>query len=347
MAHMKAARFHGKPEDLRIESLPLPEPGEGDVLLKIRSCGICGSDARTYFNGIEERYKAPVIFGHEIAAEIAESGHPGYVPGERVAVAPVYGCGECGFCLSGKENLCRRVVVFGCTFDGGHAEYMLIPSDGVARGVLVKLDDTISDAAGTMLEPLACCLHGLRQLNIQPGDSVAVFGAGPIGVSHLILAKKIGAGNCAVIGNVTRSRLDMAESFGADFTVLTASGTWKSELLEAFGPDGIDVVIVSAPSVRAMEAGLEITRDGGRLLVFGGLPPGQRWSLDPNVIHYREVSLYGSIDATIDDFRRTVALAPSLDLDRFITHRLPLDQAAAGMELMKSREGMKVIFQMA
>jgi L-iditol 2-dehydrogenase len=288
----------------------------------------------------------PVILGHEIIAEIAEFAHSGFAPGERAAVAPVYGCGECGYCLSGRENLCRDVVVFGCTLDGGYAEYMRVPAKGVERGALVRIDESLSDEAGTMIEPLACSLHGLRQLDIEPGDTVAIFGSGPIGISHLILSKRLGAGKVAMIGKVTRSRVDMALSFGADHTFLSSAPFWKSEVFDAFGSEGADVVIVSAPSVRAMEDGLQITKNGGRLLIFGGIPRDTRWERDPNDIHYREISMHGSIDATIDDVRRTVSLAPSLDLDRFVTHRFTLDRAKEAMGLVTSREGMKVIFDL-
>ena len=138
---MKAALFYGAKEDMRIESAAIPDIDDGDILLKVRACGICGSDARSYFNGIEERYKIPVIFGHELTAEVHKIGSKveGYKTGERVVVAPIYGCGQCEFCVSGKENLCENVVVFGCTFDGGFAEYMRIPQKGVSRGVLVPL----------------------------------------------------------------------------------------------------------------------------------------------------------------------------------------------------------------
>jgi len=344
---MKAALFYGKKEDMRIESVPLPEIGEGDVLLKVRASGICGSDARSYFNGIKERYKIPVIFGHELTAEIYRTGAKvqGYSPGERVVVAPIYGCGQCEFCVSGKENLCENVVVIGCTFDGGYAEYMVIPEKGVERGALVKIGDDVSDFAGTMIEPVSCCLHGLKQLHIQPGDTVAVFGSGPIGLSHMILAKKIGAGKVGIL-DMVEGRLKEASSFGADITINAGSADWEKKVFEYFGKNGVDVVVSAAPSVAAVENGMKIVKSGGKLLIFGGLPHGSVWNMDPNIVHYREITIYGSIDATIDDFRRAAAMAPTLDLERFITHTLALDDAKKGMEIMKKKEGLKVIFDM-
>ncbi len=345
---MKAALFYGNKEDMRIETVSIPEVGDGGVLIKVRGSGICGSDARSYFNGVEERYKIPVIFGHELTAEIHKVGKKvkSYAPGERVVVAPIYGCGQCEFCVSGKENLCENVVVFGCTFDGGYAEYMVIPEKGVERGALVKIGEDVSDAAGTMIEPISCCFHGLRQLRIQPGDSVVVFGAGPIGLSHMTLAKMIGAGKVGVI-DMVESRLKEATAFGADITINGGVGTWEDEVFDFCGSHGADVVVTAAPSVAAVESGIKIVKSGGKLLIFGGLPHGSVWNMDPNIVHYREVTIYGSIDATIDDFRRAAAIAPKLDLERFVTHTLPLDRAKEGMEIMRRKEGLKVIFDVA
>jgi L-iditol 2-dehydrogenase len=346
-AKMNAALFYGKPEDMRIEKVDIPPLEEGDILLKIRASGICGSDARSYFKGIEERYKIPIIFGHELTAEVYKLGTKGhgYSAGERVVVAPIYGCGQCEFCISGKEHLCDNVVVFGCTFDGANAEYMRVPAKGVERGALVKIDERVSDYAGTMIEPLSCCLHGQRQLDVQPGDSVVVFGSGPISISHLLVSKTLGAGRVGIVDLVS-SRLKEAESFGADITFNAEEPDWKEKLFEYFGQNGVDVVITAAPSVEAIENGYGIVKKGGKLLVFGGLPHGSVWNMDPNVVHYREVTIFGSIDATIDDFRRAAAMAPSLDLERFVTHTFILKDANQGMQVMKKREGLKVVLDL-
>jgi len=344
---MRAALFYGKPEDMRIEKVDIPALEEGDILLKIRASGICGSDARSYFKGIEERYKIPVIFGHELTAEVFRVGSSvrGYSPGERVVVAPIYGCGQCEFCVSGKEHLCDDVVVFGCTFDGANAEYMRIPAKGVERGALVKIEDSVSDYAGTMIEPLSCCLHGQRQLGIQPGDSVLIFGSGPIGLSHLLVSKTLGAGKISII-DLVDSRLREAESFGADITINAEKLDWEKQVFEYFGQSGVDVVITAAPSVGAIENAYKIVKKGGKLLIFGGLPHGHIWNMDPNVVHYREITIFGSIDSTIDDFRRAAAMAPSLDLERFVTHKFSLGDANKGMQVMKEREGLKVILDL-
>jgi L-iditol 2-dehydrogenase len=345
---MKAALFYGGREQMRVEPVDIPQVGSGDVLIRVRACGICGSDARSYFNGVEERYKIPVIFGHELTAEVSEVGETvqGYVPGERVVVAPIYGCGQCEFCTSGKENLCENVVVFGCTYDGGYAEYMLIPEKGVQRGVLVKIDEHLSDSAGTMIEPFSCCLHGLRRLRIQPGDSVMIFGAGPIGLSHMLIARKLGAGRVGVADMVDH-RLKQAAAFGADLTLSLSSPGWEQKARDFTGKNGADNVITAAPSVSSITDALKTVKSDGRILVFGGLPHGSVLSFDPNIIHYREVTITGSIDATIDDFNRAAAMAPSLGPERFITHRFPIERVRDGMEAMRKKEGLKLVLETA
>ncbi len=343
---MKAALFYGK-EDIRVESIDVPQTGDGEILLKVGACGICGSDARSYFKGVEERYKIPVIFGHEVVAEVHKIGSrvKGYKVADRVVVAPICGCGQCEFCSSGKENICENVVVFGCTYDGAFAEYMLIPEKGVERGVLVKVGDDVTDAQGTMIEPFACCLHGLRRLNIEPGDSAVVFGSGPIGLAHMTLAKRLGAEKVAVL-DIVDNRLEQARSFGADLIINVSKENWKDELLGYFGKNGVDIVVTAAPSVASIESGLQIIKNGGEMLIFGGLPHGSVLSIDPNIIHYNEITITGSIDATIDDFRRVTVMAPSLGLAKFITHSFALDQVKEGMEVMSRKEGLKVVLDM-
>ena len=343
---MKAALFYGK-EDIRLESIDIPPVGDGDILLKIGACGICGSDARSYFKGVEERYKNPVIFGHEVTAQICELGSKvqGYKVGDRVVVAPIYGCGQCEFCGSGKENICENVVVFGCTHDGAFAEYMLMPEKGVARGALVKISDEISDAQGTMIEAFACCLHGLRRLNIKPGDSAVIFGSGPIGLAHMTLLKRLGAEKVGVL-DIADNQLEQAKTFGADITINVTKDSWKDEVLNYFGKNGVDLVVTAAPSVASIESGLKIIKNGGEMLIFGGLPHGSVLSMDPNIIHYNEISITGSIDATIDDFRRVASMAGSLGLEKFITHSFALDKVEEGMDTMGRKEGLKIVLEM-
>jgi L-iditol 2-dehydrogenase len=340
---MKAALFYGDSEDLRLEEVSIPQPGDGDVLIKVKICGICGSDTRLYFNGNEPRYSRPIILGHEVVGMVFEKGKDvtGFSLGDRVAVAPIYGCGRCDLCLSGYENLCKDVVVFGTNFPGGFAEYMLIPEKGIERGALVKLDERISDKAATMIEPFSCALHGLRKININPGDNIIVFGSGPLGLAFLLLSKRLGAGKVAVIAK-TNGKLKRAEDFGADVTFSTESEGWDNQVRNYFGERGVDIAVTAASTLPVLDYSIKLIKRNGKILIFSGLPTGSKLTIDPNYIHYNEITLYGSIDATVDDYMRTALMAPYLDLDRFSSHNYPLEKIKEGFEATKEKDRSRI-----
>jgi L-iditol 2-dehydrogenase len=340
---VKAAIFYGNKRDLQLIDMDVPEPGDGDIIIKVRICGICGSDSRYYFHGHEPRYKNPIILGHEVIGNIYRIGKNvrGYSIGERVAVAPIYGCGKCDLCLSGFENLCRDVVVFGTNFDGGFAEYMLIPEKGIERGVLVKVDESIPDEAATMFEPFSCALHGLRKLDIRPGDSAIIFGSGPLGLAFLLLLKRLGAGKVGVVAR-KEDKLKRAKNFGADKTFSTKIKGWKDNINNYFGESGIDIAVTAASTLPALQDSIELVKRNGRILIFSGLPEGTRITLDPNYLHYNELTIMGTIDSTIDDYRCVSILAPYLGLERFATHIFPLAEIKSGFEATKQKDRLRV-----
>ncbi len=265
----------------------------------------------------------------------------GYSVGDRVAVAPIYGCGKCGHCISGHENLCNDVVVFGTNFNGGFAEYMLIPEKGIERGVLVKIDSSVPDEAATMLEPFSCALHGLRKIGIESGDSILVFGSGPLGLAFLLLSKRLGAGKVAVIARV-REKLERAEEFGADITFITEKKDWMEEVRKYFGDSGINITITAASTLPVLEYSIELVKRRGKVLIFSGLPTGTKLILDPNYLHYNEITICGTIDSTIDDYKRTALIAPYLGLERFATHIFSLNKIKDGFETTKDKDRLRV-----
>jgi len=343
MEKMKAAFFYGK-EDIQIHKINIPEIEQDEILIKIRVCGICGSDVRSYYKGVEGRYKIPVILGHEVSGEVFKIREEidGFAIGDRVVVAPIYGCGKCSFCLSGQENLCKDVAIFGCNLDGALAEYMKIPAQAIQRGVLVKIPDELSDEEAVLIEPFSCCLHGILRANVEPGDTVVMIGAGPIGLAHLTLLKILGSGK-VIVSDIVNKRLERAKNFGADVTVNSKEGNLSLKVKELTKSKGADSVIVAAPSKEAVEEGLKIVRRGGRIVIFGGCPANSLIQIDPNLIHYSEITVTGSIDSTIDDFRRTVQLISQVNLKPFITHRFPLEEVRQAMQVMRDKKGLKVI----
>ncbi len=342
---MKSAFFYGK-EDIQIHEINIPNIKEDEILIKIRACGICGSDVRSYYEGVEGRYKIPVILGHEVSGEVSQIGGEidDFAIGDRVAVAPIYGCGKCSFCLSGQENLCKNVAIFGCNLDGAFAEYMKIPARAIQAGGLVRIPDELSDEEAALIEPFSCCLHGLLRANVQPGDTVLVIGAGPIGLAHTKLLRFLGA-SYIIASDVIDSRLEVVKKFGADMAINPQRKDSLAEIKELTEDKGVDAVIVAVGNPEAITQGLKMVRRGGTVVLFGGCPPNTIVQVDPNFIHYSDIAIVGSIDATVDEFRRAVSLVSAIDVKPFITHRFPLESIKDAMEMSKSREALKAVIK--
>ncbi|NIV39555.1 MAG: alcohol dehydrogenase catalytic domain-containing protein, partial [Anaerolineae bacterium] len=192
---MKAAFLHAR-EDVRIGELDLPPVESHALIIRVLGCGICGSDARMFFNGPSSRYTIPVILGHELSGEVVEVGPrvEGYAPGDLVTVAPIAPCMRCPPCSRGMDNLCERAQVIGCTVHGGMAEYLYVSSQMVQVGGVVRLPPGVDHRTAAMSELVGCCLHGLRQTGVRAGDRLLIVGDGPIGLTFLQLAKLMGAG---------------------------------------------------------------------------------------------------------------------------------------------------------
>ena len=190
---MKAIVYHGI-GDVRLEELPKPEPKEGEILLKVEACAICGTDVRIINSG-HHAIEPPRVTGHEISASIAELGQgvDNYQVGDKVVVVTPVGCGNCKYCQMGQQNMCpevsQKVHSLGYYCNGGFAEYMLIPAEAVANNNLIKYEADVSFDTTSLTEPLSCAYNAQELLNIQKGDSVVIFGAGPMGCMHGLLAK--------------------------------------------------------------------------------------------------------------------------------------------------------------
>jgi L-iditol 2-dehydrogenase len=343
---MRAAILYGK-EDLRTQEVDIPKVGEDEVLIRVKACGVCGTDARVYHQGIEKRWKSPIIMGHEITGQIVELGKEisGYVAGDRVTVAPICGCGICSFCLSGMENLCKEALLIGANYDGGFAEYMKIPGLYIRSGGLVKIPDEMAYEVGTLAEPVSCCFHGMLKAGIQPGDTVVIIGDGPIGLIHLRLAKKLGASRVIVTGH-HEERLKLAKDLGANLTVNSKKEDPMKEILDFTNQEAAERVIVAVGSIRAVEQGIKILRDGGSIVVFGQYAePGSLLKLDPDMFNFSEISVIGSVDATLQEFYRSVLLLPALKLQTLITHRFPIQSIIEAMETVWNRQGSKIIIR--
>ena len=217
---MLAAVYKGK-KNIEIKDIPKPEISDDEVLLKVKACSICGTDRKIYEYGhfkINERNEQ--ILGHEISGVIEEVGKKVdyYEKGMRIALAPNVGCGFCEVCRKGLEQLCLDYNAFGISWPGGFAEYVKIPEIAVKHGNLVEIPKSLSYEEAALIEPLSCCYNAYESLKVRPGESLLIFGAGPMGILHLILNKHLGIGMTIVV-DIDDKRLKLSQGFGADYLV--------------------------------------------------------------------------------------------------------------------------------
>ena len=346
---MIAVVYHG-PDDLRVEERPIPHIADNEVLLKVLSTGICGTDIRI-LHGAHRMYPPGTlrIPGHEVVGEIVEAGSQlnDLHAGMRVFVAPNMGCGHCRQCISGNNNRCAQYAAIGVTLDGSFAEYMRVPAAAIAQGNLIPVDNSIDPAAAALIEPFACVLRGQEALHIQPGETVLVIGAGPIGIMHALLAQFRGAGKI-FISELNPRRSEQAEAFGIGQVIQPAEGDLIEIIKSETGGEGVDVVIVAAPAASAQEVSLELAALGGRINFFGGLPKERSKILfDSNLVHYKELTVTGTTACSTDNCRQAAVIAGSgrLDLTRIVGARFPLDAAAQAFQAAEDGTTLKVVME--
>lgn len=332
------------PGRLELVQRPRPQPSEGEVLLQVEACSICGTDLRIA-SGAHPAYSDGCgrVPGHEIVGTVVESCAPGAPqPGTRVFVMPNYGCTHCRACERGLVNLCANSRAVGITDDGGFAEYLLLRHDLVAQGNLLPVGHAVDPVVVTLVEPLACVLRGSQACKVRPGDLVVVFGAGPVGLLHVALARLAGASR-VVVSSRNPGRRQRALSFGATEAV----GVKLDQLNEAVGREGADVVIVAAPSASAQEEALRVAGCRARVNFFAGLPRGTTVPLDTNLVHYKELLVTGTTASTSESCREALGLISSKEVDAaaLVDARLPLASAAEAFELARSGSAMKVVLQ--
>jgi len=338
---MKAAVVHGM-NDIRIEEVARPDPGPGEVVVRGRASGICATDIKM-LSGQGLPKNLPSILGHEVAGEIfaVGTGVTGLFPGERVAVYPIAVCGKCYFCRRGRHNLCEKEFGLAHGIDGGFAEFVRIPRQIVDIGGVCSLSPTVSFEHAATAEPLSCCLAAARQAGVKAGDTVAVLGAGPMGLFHLKVARHAGAR--VIAADVLDERLDTARQMGADHCINTAREDFVTAVRELTGGRGADLVIAALGIPKVMERYLFAVRNGGIFNIFGGPPAGQPLAIDPRWLHYGEVNITGPFASTPSDFRRALELIPSGDIEiqDLISHRFSLDNMLEAVEHVRKRRMIK------
>ncbi|MGQ9632453.1 MAG: zinc-dependent dehydrogenase [bacterium] len=331
---------------LSVKEVETPDVDEGEVLVRVRACAVCGSDLRIYHYG-NPRVRPPQIIGHEIAGEVAAVGRgvDKFKIGDRVATGADVPCGVCYFCKNGMGNNCPINYAIGYQFPGGFAEYILLNETTVKYGPVHKIPGNLSFEEAALAEPLACCINGLELSRLAPGETVVIIGAGPVGCLLIELAKTMGAGK-VIIAQRSKARLEMARRFRADAFISTTEENFVDRVMEETEGEGADVVITACASPDAQEDAVKVVRNRGRVNFFGGLPRGTRKiSIDSNIVHYKECYIHGSHGSVPRQHKAALSLLADgrIRAGDFISHRFPLDDILEAFRAVEDREGMKVV----
>lgn len=342
---MRAFTYRGPGVPAELTELPTPQPGPGEVRIRVGANIVCGTDLRIIRGEKTKGVDLGVVLGHEVAGYVdaVGDGVGGFAEGDLVALPPSVTCGLCAPCTRGQEHLCERVHLVGYDINGGLAEYMLIPRAAVARGQLLKASASLEPAQLSLAEPLSCCLNGLDNYRVEVGDTVVILGVGPIGMIHLQLARLAGA-QTVIVSDPNTSRLARARAAGADVTVDPTERNLLEVVRDVTGGAGADVAVLCFGLPELVNECLELVRKRGRVSIFAGLA-GEGWStIAANLIHYRELTVVGASNSGRESFARAVRLLSSgaIDTGALLTHSYPLSRAAEAIEFVATGEGLKV-----
>lgn len=337
---MKVARLYSF-NDIRIEDIERPEPGDKEALIKVRASGICSGDVMPWY--IEK--KAPLILGHEPSGEIVRTGKDvrDFRIGDRVFVHHHAPCMRCRFCKRGNYVQCdewkrSRII------PGGISEYILI-SDGILKNDTIILPDNVSFEDATLIEPTACVVKSLRRAGIGEGDIILIIGLGVMGMIHILLAREHSPG--MIIGaDMVDFRLERAKELGADITVNVKENGLKEAVRDFTGGFGADIVIVGPNSVEAMKSGLECAASGGKVVFFTPARPDEKLTIDPNYLYFNDINIITSYSCGPDDTREALGYIERgvVRAEKLITHRFGIDETeSAYRTVARAEDSLKVI----
>jgi len=330
---------------------PEPKLDPGGAVLRVEACGICGTDARTFFNG-DPRAPAPWVLGHEPVGILEDVGPDAALPdgvskGDRVFLGSILTCGECRWCVDGFQNLCEEHLLYGYEpFPGAYAEWADVPP--IATKNLIPLPPELPSDLATVADPFACALNGVEALDVQLGDTVVILGAGPIGCWQAVMCRDRGASS-VWLTDVSKGRLEIAlEAVGrfVDDSWVAGDDNGVGEVMDRTAGDGADRVSVAAPSKQAQRAALEMAAKRARVVYFAGLPKHDPVSpLDMNQLHYKELAILGAYGATHRQYRIAMGYLDRRkeDLAPVVTHRFPLERISEAFDTIRSGTGLKMV----
>lgn len=331
---MKAASITAV-NQVEVGNVPNPEPKAHEILVQVARSGVCGTDVHI-FKG-EFRAKYPLIPGHEISGTIAALGPEveGFRVGEPVVIDPNIHCGTCHFCRLAKFSHCQRMEAVGVTMAGGMAEYVVAPESQVYPIEGLDLGTAV------FVEPLSCVIYGHRRIRIALGEDVLIFGAGPIGLCHVQVARHMGAGKLAIVDRYA-DKLEIALELGASHSIEASEGL--ADRLRSIAPHGFDVVIDATGVPEVVESLPQYTKNAGRILYFGVCPKESQITIDPFDVYVRDLEIYGS-SAPSMTFPPAISLLQQgvVKVSPLVSHTLPLEEFPSALELVGSREARKIL----
>lgn len=344
---MLALRFYA-PEDLRLEDVPEPTCGTDEVKIRMKNCSTCGTDVKIRKNG-HQNLAPPRIIGHEIAGEVVEvgSGVAGdWKPGDRVQVIAAVPCGKCHECRKGWMAVCQNQTSVGYQYDGGFAEYMIVPREVLAVDGMNRIPDGVGFAEASAAEPFACAINAQEQLGIEPGDDVVIFGAGPIGCLHVRIARGVHRAGRIILVDINSERLKMsADAVKPDVVINASEVNIVEEILKLTGGRGADVIITATPANITQEQAVSMAARNGRISFFGGLPKtNPTITLDSNLVHYRQLHIHGANGSAPEHNRRALDYIASgeVPVADLITRRIRLRDVMDAFGIVERGEAIKV-----
>jgi L-iditol 2-dehydrogenase len=347
-ATMKAAVYRGV-DDVRLEEVPVPQIGAGEILVRVHACGICGTDLKKIASG---SHSAPRIFGHETSGVVAKVGEGvrKFAAGDRVVVFHHIPCGECYYCRHKTFAQCETYKKVGCTagFEpsgGGFAEYVRVMDWIVAQGT-VRIPDGVSFEQACFVEPANTCIKGIETVKLQAGETVLVIGQGPIGLILAVLAQRAGAR--VITTDLYSARLTIANSFGLNQAVDASKEDAVKVVRGMTEGRGADAVILAVGGNALIKPAMDAARPGGRVLLFAQTVRGEA-TIDPAAVCVDEKTLLGSYSASVDVQEESVRFVMNreMNLERLISHRFPLEKSVEALKLAAhpQPDSMKILIQ--
>lgn len=344
---MRAVVLSG-PNEFKAGQIETPKVADADILLQMEKAAICGTDIRILEGKKTKGVRYPSVIGHEMCGTIKEIGKKvqGFAVGEKVAIANVIPCHSCNSCLNGRENACLNRKAIGYEFNGGFAEYVLVPGLAIESGNVVKLPEQVSFAEGALIEPLACCIRGFKNAGTGFNDTVLIVGAGPIGLMHLQLAKIAGARK-VIVSEPIASRREKAEKLGADLIVDPLAENLHELVMQETDGLGLDVIIVAIGVPQIVNSTIKLCRKGGTVNLFAGFAGTGECTIEVNTIHYGEINVNGSTAYRRQDYLEAARMVSDqkINLKDIVTHTFKIEEFQQAYEVCKSGEGLKVLIE--